>query len=185
MGGITKTKAREKIFYTSVPVLFGRKAAIFSKANAKRFTSFKEINQPGVTVIENLGGTNALYAKANISKAQLVVVKKNADVFACLLKNPEKPWLMLTDNIEVSFRAKQSQGMLSAAGLEIALPNNPVTEKVYLLPKTVEGKKLLGAVNKLIKSLQSSHQLFSIYQQALAAKYDFPAATCPLTKEEK
>lgn len=183
MGGITKTETREKLFYTSSPVLLGRKAVIFSKQNECRLSSFKAINQPDVTLIENTGGTNSLYAQQVITKAHLVTVTKNAAVFACLLQHPKKTWAMLTDNIEVSFRSKQSQGKLSNAGLAIKLPNNTTTEKVYLLPKTTTGKKLLDQVNELIRTLRSSHQLTSIYQQALNTNYDLPTATCPLDKE--
>ncbi len=181
MGGITKTPKRQELFYTSLPVLYGHKGAIFSSNNAPRFSSFQSINQRGITVIENTGGTNAHYAKRIITKANLVIVKKNADAFSCLTQYPNKPLVMITDNIEVNFRAKQSGEKLSTSGLAITLPSNPKTEKFYLLPKTQAGKILLQQVNKLIKNLRNSHHLQLLYQQALSSKYDLASGYCPLT----
>ncbi len=60
--GVTVTPARQKIGEFTQPYLPSGKVAITQSTAAQRFTSAEAINQTGVRVIENPGGTNEQFA---------------------------------------------------------------------------------------------------------------------------
>ena len=57
--------SRNKFFPVSIPYLSSGKAAIARDEDVEKYNSINAINQPGVRVIINPGGTNESFALAN------------------------------------------------------------------------------------------------------------------------
>jgi cyclohexadienyl dehydratase len=177
VGGITKTQQRSQLFYTSDKVLSGKKEPIFTKQNNSMFEKFSDINQSSVTVIENKGGTNESFAKSHITNADLQILQTNESVYTCLNEYPERPYVMLTDSIEVEWRSSTNQS-LSSNGLNFTIPNNPETEKVYLINKHSDGNKIKNQINHFLKTEKNS--ISELYQNAIHQEYNIPVDSCPI-----
>ena len=129
MGGISVTADRAAKANYSDPYLVDGKAPITRCADASRFQTLAEIDQPGVRVIVNPGGTNASYDRATLKRATIVEHPDNNTIFDQLLAGHAD--LMLTDASETRYQATQHPGQLCAVN-----PDRPFTSspKAYLLP---------------------------------------------------
>ena len=81
MGGITDTPQRRRVADFTAPYLSSGKTPLVATANAGRLSSIADIDQPGVRVIENSGGTNEQFARTNFSNAQLTIWPDNTTIF--------------------------------------------------------------------------------------------------------
>lgn len=98
MCGITRTLSRQKEVGLTAPYIQVGKSPLIRKADEGRFKTLADIDQPGVKIGVNPGGTNEKFVRANIKKAEIVVVPKNLDI-------PDKVAagevdVMITDNVE-------------------------------------------------------------------------------------
>lgn len=139
VGGISKTPAREQLADFTQPYLTSGKTPLTTAANADGFHSIDQINQHGVRVIENAGGTNEQFAKQNFPNATLTIWQDNTTVFDQLLEG--KADVMITDAIEASYQAKQHPELVAVH------PDTPFTtdHKAFLLPK---GSQLTAQTNE-------------------------------------
>ncbi len=140
MGGISKTPAREQAFLITSPVAKFGKVPLVRCSDVAKYSSLKMIDQPNVKVVENAGGTNALFAKQHLQHAKIIVVQNNTEPFNYLLEN--KADVMFTDNIEAVYRQKIMPGLCAVN------PSKPLNTayKVYMLPKNKE--RLLAKVDR-------------------------------------
>ena len=131
MSGITITLARQQQAFFSIPLLSSGKAAITLDENATVFTSIEAINQVGVRVIVNPGGTNERFARANFPKATIVENDDNLSIFQKIVDG--KADLMVTDAVETLIQE------LIHPELEAVNPDAPFNffEMGYLLPRDV------------------------------------------------
>ena len=129
MSGITIKLARQQQALFSIPLLASGKAAITRDENANRFTSIAAINQKGVRVIVNPGGTNEAFARANFPKATIVENGENLSVFQKIVDG--KADLMVTDAVETLIQEQIHPE------LEAVNPDKPFNffEMGYLLPR--------------------------------------------------
>lgn len=129
MSGITIKLTRQQQALFSIPLLSSGKAAITRDENATRFTSIEAINQKGVRVIVNPGGTNEAFARANFPKATIVENGENLSVFQKIVDGQAD--LMVTDAVETLI-----QEQIHPA-LEAVNPDQPFNffEMGYLLPR--------------------------------------------------
>ncbi len=104
MGGITITLDRAKTALFSDPVMRSGKTPIARCADKDKYQTLAEIDQPGVRVIVNPGGTNDRFAKANIHQAQLIVFPNNAAIFEEIAEN--RADVMMTDAVETRLQQK-------------------------------------------------------------------------------
>ncbi|ASK79351.1 hypothetical protein CF386_09825 [Paraphotobacterium marinum] len=177
VGGVTNTAKRAEQFMLSPPLKRNQKSPVFSKYNAKTFTSFNKIDQASTTVIENKGGTNESFAKSHIQHANIIVVPSNEAAYACLNKYPRKKLVMFTDQIEIDYRTHQSKSKLSSSGKNIYIPNNPVSQKVFMTNKNQKGKELMSKF-KYYYDKNSVH-FKHWFIQAIGQKYPHQKAECP------
>ena len=80
--GISRNFARAKTMAMSDAYgegLFG-KTILCRKSDAKKFKSVADLNKPDVRIMINPGGTNEKFARANLTKATLIVHDANADI---------------------------------------------------------------------------------------------------------
>ena len=110
MGGITITLDRQKTGLFSNPVFSSGKTPITHCGDEPKYGTITAIDQPGVRVIVNPGGTNERFDRAHLQKATIVPWGDNATIFDALLEG--KADLMITDAVETRVQAKLHPGVL-------------------------------------------------------------------------
>ena len=104
MSGISRTLQRQCRAMFSDSYSLGGNAPSGRCENAGSLGTLEAIDQPGVRVIVNPGGTNEKFARQHIKKAQLMVHPDNTTVFQELLTG--RADVMITDTIEVRVRVR-------------------------------------------------------------------------------
>ena len=84
---------------------------------------------------------------------------------------------MFTDSIEIKWRTSTNSS-LSSNGLNFTIPNNPETEKVYLIQKNEKGKVLRDQINQFL--VTDKIAISKLYEGAIHQKYDLPKDKCNL-----
>ena len=103
MGGVTVLPARAEKGFFSVPNFIDGKRPLARREFADRFTSVAAIDQPGVRVIANPGSANEAFARANFTRATVIVHRDNATVFEELVAG--RADVMITDGLEADHQA--------------------------------------------------------------------------------
>ena len=129
MGGITITLPRQKLAFFSSPVMQSGKTPIARCADKGRFDTLAQIDQPGVRVIANPGGTNESFDRANLHQAQLIVFPDNARIFDEVAAG--RADVMITDAVETLLQQKLHPDLCAVH------PDHPfnISELAFLLPR--------------------------------------------------
>jgi cyclohexadienyl dehydratase len=130
MGGITITLDRQKTGLFSSPVFSSGKTPVTHCGEESKYGTIAAIDQPGVRVIVNPGGTNERFDRAHLQKATIVPWSDNATIFDALLEG--KADLMITDAVETRVQAQLHPGLLCPVH-----PNAPFdhSELAYWMPR--------------------------------------------------
>jgi cyclohexadienyl dehydratase len=130
MGGITITLDRQKVGLFSSPVFSSGKTPITRCGDEPKYETIAAIDQPGVHVIVNPGGTNERFDRAHLQKATIIQWSDNATIFDALVEG--KADLMITDGVETRVQAKLHPGILCPVH-----PNAPFdhSELAYWMPR--------------------------------------------------
>ena len=130
MGGISITLDRQKKGLFSTPIMREGKTPIARCADKERFGTLAEIDQPGVRVIVNPGGTNERFARARIKQAEIKLYPDNTKIFDEIAEG--RADLMMTDSSETRYQQKRHPGVLCAVH-----PETPFdfAEKAYWLQR--------------------------------------------------
>lgn len=112
VGGISDTPAREALAATSVAYLTGGKTLIAPCREARRFRSLSAVDQPGVRVIVNPGGTNEQYVRTHLRRAQVSVYPDNSTLFDELAAG--RADVVITDEVEVELQTHRHRGLCRA-----------------------------------------------------------------------
>jgi cyclohexadienyl dehydratase len=101
---------------------------VVAAANAGRYSSIDDIDQPGVRVIENSGGTNEQFARTNFPAAQITIWPDNTTIFDQLAAGNAD--VMVTDAVEAIYQSSLHPELFAQH------PERPFTSEVkaYLLP---------------------------------------------------
>ncbi len=158
MSGITITEDRKKIAMFSVPMHSGGKAAISKDEDARRFDTIDKINQQGVRVIFNPGGTNESFARKNFSNAMLIENENNLTVFDKIISGDAD--VMVTDAIETIIQEKIH------SELQAVNPDRPFnsSQKAYLIQND---KKFKTYIDEWITNLRQSGKFEVIFNGQL------------------
>lgn len=129
MGGISRNISRKLRAELSRPYLTYGKCPIVRREDADRYRSLEAIDQPGVRVGINIGGTNEKFAESMIKRAEIVRYKNNLDV----------PMAVMRGEVDVMI-SETPEGIHYANNYkELASPmtDNPITRNQlgYLIPK--------------------------------------------------
>ncbi|MEP7207447.1 MAG: transporter substrate-binding domain-containing protein [Casimicrobiaceae bacterium] len=129
VGGISVTVDRQKRAFFSAPYMVNGKAPITKCENVARFQTVADIDKPGVTVIENPGGSNERFARANFKQARIVIFNDNTTIFDEILKGNAD--VMISESVETIVQAKLRPGLCAIN------PDKPLQygEMGYLLPR--------------------------------------------------
>jgi len=129
VGGIPITLDRQKRAFFSDPYMVNGKAPITRCENVQKFQTIADIDKPGVTVIENPGGSNERFARANFKQAKIVIFNDNTTIFDEILKGHAD--VMISESVEAITQQKLRPGLCAVN------PNRPLQygEMGYLLPR--------------------------------------------------
>ncbi len=112
MGGITRTFARQKVAHFSHGYIPFGKSPLIRLADKNKFTSLAAIDQPGVVIGVNPGGTNEKFVRANIKNAKVIVVNNNLEIPGMVAAG--KVDVMITDSVEAQRYAKDDPRLYAA-----------------------------------------------------------------------
>jgi cyclohexadienyl dehydratase len=160
MGGITDTADRRRVAEITQPYLSSGKTPLVAVADAGRLSSIDQIDQPGVRVIENSGGTNEQFARRNFPDAQLTIWPDNTTIFDQLAAGNAD--VMVTDAVEASYQSSLHPGLVALH------PEQPFTSEVktYLLPKA---SPMAGQTDSWLAGALHDGTFAGIYQRWLHA----------------
>jgi cyclohexadienyl dehydratase len=129
MGGVSITLERAKKGFFSAPYLHEGKTPIARCADKDKFADLAGIDQPGVKVIVNPGGTNERFDRAHLKTAEILLHSDNATIFDALAAGEAD--VMITDASETRYQQKLHPGALCAIH-----PDKPFdfAEKAYWMP---------------------------------------------------
>ncbi|HID15483.1 MAG TPA: transporter substrate-binding domain-containing protein [Candidatus Atribacteria bacterium] len=129
MCGITRTLSRMKKVGFTDPYIKVGKCPLIRKEDKDRFKTLEDIDQPGVKIGVNPGGTNEKFVKANIKKAEIIIIPKNLSIPEKLAKGEID--VMITDNIEAIIVSKNMPELYAVS------PNDPLTKDDfgYMIPR--------------------------------------------------
>jgi cyclohexadienyl dehydratase len=129
MGGVSVTLARARKAYFSEPYLTDGKTPVVRCEDEQKYQTLEDIDQPGVRVIVNPGGTNEQFARAHIKRATLTVHPDNTTIFDEIIAG--RADVMMTDASETRYQAKIHPELCAVH------PDKPFSfsEKAYVLPR--------------------------------------------------
>jgi cyclohexadienyl dehydratase len=129
MGGISRNYQRQIAAHLSQAYYLDGKTALINEKNKDKFKSLADIDQPGVTIAVNPGGTNEKFVRANIKQAKITVIENNMDIPGLIAEG--KYDVMFTDGVEAKYYAKQDKRLYAA------FTDHPFThdDKAYLMQR--------------------------------------------------
>jgi cyclohexadienyl dehydratase len=129
VGGISVTLDRQKSAFFTAPYMINGKAPITKCENVSKFQTVADIDKPGVTVIENPGGSNERFARASFTQAKIVIFNDNTTIFDEILKGNAD--LMISESVETITQQKLHPGLCAVN------PEKPLQygEMAWLLPR--------------------------------------------------
>ena len=157
MSGVSRTPQRETVAFFSHAYLSGGKTPIVRCNDTDQFNSLQSIDQTGVRIIVNPGGTNERFVKANIHTAQVEVFDNNVSIFSKIILGDAD--VMITDRIEVTHQSNLHPELCAAMKTNLTHQ-----EKAYLLPRD---KDLQARVNMWLDLRISEGVVAKIFDKAL------------------
>jgi cyclohexadienyl dehydratase len=129
VGGISVTTDRQKTAFFTNAYMVNGKAPITRCENVAKFQTVADIDKPNVTVIENPGGSNERFARANFKQAKIVIYNDNVTIFDEILKGNAD--VMISESVETIVQSKLRPGLCAVN------PDKPLQygEMAWLLPR--------------------------------------------------
>jgi cyclohexadienyl dehydratase len=129
VGGISVSLDRQKTAFFTTPYMVNGKAPITRCENVAKFQTVADIDKPNVTVIENPGGSNERFARANFKQAKIVIFNDNVTIFDEILKGNAD--VMISESVETIVQQKARPGLCAVN------PDKPLQygEMAWLLPR--------------------------------------------------
>ncbi len=113
VGGISITPARQEWADFSTVLVSDGKRPVVRCADKDKYATLAAIDQPGVRVVENPGGSNEAFAKANLSHAAVTIFPDNTAIANEIIAGRED--VMVTDGVEVDHDALVHPELCAAA----------------------------------------------------------------------
>jgi cyclohexadienyl dehydratase len=129
MCGITRNLVRQRVAALTHPYINVGKSPLIRTADRQRFRTLADIDQSGVKIGVNPGGTNERFVRANIKNATVVVLERNLSIPEKIVAGEVD--VMITDNVEAMVVSKADPRLYAVD------PENTYTKDDfgYLLPR--------------------------------------------------
>ena len=159
MSGVSISAERQRVAFFSVPYLRDGKTPITRCENRARFQTIAQIDQPGVRVIVNPGGTNERFARANLTRATLTIWPDNITIFERIVAGDAD--VMITDAIETRLQQRLRPQLCAVH------PETPfdLSEKAILLPRDERWKR---AVDDWLRPIVESGEISRLLEKWIA-----------------
>lgn len=155
--GITITDARKEQALMSRGYLGNGKTVLCRAEDADKYTSLEAINRPEVRVMENPGGLNEKFARANLPDSTLIIHDVNQEI----------PGLVASGEADVMITEIMEAGFYVGRDSRLAAPliYEPFThgELGVLMPKGSE--ELLGYVNTFLEREKNSGRIDELAEE--------------------
>lgn len=157
--GISITPERSRQADFSAAYYFDGKTPIARREDVARFSSLDQIDQPGVRVIVNPGGTNERFVREHLHRATIVLHPDNRTIFDEIVAG--RADVMITDGVEVKLQTRRHPELR-------ATRTEPFTRagKAFLLPA---GSELTARVNAWLTPQLAAGRIAERVEEALAA----------------
>lgn len=145
MSGITRTISRQKeARFSQGYVVFG-KTPLVAAGQTDRFKSLADIDQAGVKIGVNPGGTNEKFVKNTIKNAEIVMFESNLAIPPAVAEG--KVDVMITDSVEALY--------YSATNDKLAAPlaDSPFTRSELGYPMSAQAERLQDTVNFMLDEM--------------------------------
>ena len=151
VSGITITSARKELALMSDGYLGNGKTVLCRIEDADKYISLETINRPEVRVMENPGGLNEKFVRANLPQAALTIHPVNEEIPGLVASGQAD--VMITEILEAEYYVSRD------SRLAAPLLNKPFTrgELGFLLPPGSES--LLEFVNAFLSKERESGRL--------------------------
>lgn len=103
--GVSRTDARLEAALMSNPYLPNGKTVLMRAEDVGKYTSLDDINQPGVRVMENPGGTNEKLAREWLPNAAITIHEANAEIPGLIASGEAD--VMITEMCEAGYYASK------------------------------------------------------------------------------
>ena len=103
VGGISITPARREWAEFSTVLVSDGKRPVARCADQEKYATVAAIDQPGVRVVTNPGGSNEAFARANLTDANITVFPDNKTIADEIVAGRQD--VMVTDGVEVDHDA--------------------------------------------------------------------------------
>ena len=151
MGGISVTLDRQKRAFFTEPYMVNGKAPITKCENVQKFQTVADIDKPGVTVIENPGGSNERFARANFKQAKIVIFNDNTKIFDEILKGNAD--VMISESVETIVQQKLQPGLCAVN------PGQAIAVRRDGLPAAARRRRVQGVGRPVAASCQGDRRL--------------------------
>jgi cyclohexadienyl dehydratase len=143
MGGVSDSPEREAHGVLSTAYLTDGKVALVRAVDREKYKKLASIDQPGVRIAVNPGGTNATFVAKTFKLATVTVVDKNLSIPQLVASGAAD--VMITDGVEATLAARAD------TRLAVADPDHPFTTlvKAYYLP--AGDPSYVAAVNAFVE----------------------------------
>ena len=166
--GITVTDARKEQALMSEGYLENGKTVLCRAEDAEKYISLEAINRPEVRVMENPGGLNEKFARANLPDATLIIHNVNEEIPGLVASGEAD--VMITEIMEAGYYVGQD------SRLAAPLIDAPFTQGQLgvLMPKGSED--LLAFVNDFLAMERESGRLDELTEKYIFVKQDEESA---------
>jgi len=156
MSGITVIPDRSKMADFATSYYSDGKTAIARRVDADKYRTLAQIDQRGVRVIVNPGGTNERFVREHITQATILIHSDNRTIFNEILGG--RADVMFTDGIEIRLQSRKHPQLVETCG--------PLTQaqKAIMLPM---GSELTAAVNEWLAPQLSNGRISEQLEKAL------------------
>ena len=157
MCGISVTDERKAVMLMSDGYLHNGKTILCRKADATRFQSLADIDQPDVVVMVNPGGLNEKFARANLTRAKVVVHRRNEEIPSLVAEG--KADIMITEIVEAPYYVNND------ARLAAPLLDKPFTSGTIGVLMRKADKQLLDRVNAVLDRCKADGTLRRLHEK--------------------
>jgi chorismate mutase-like protein len=144
LGGISVTPQRQRTQLFSRAYATDFKVPVTRCGEEQRFDTRAEINRPETRLIENPGGTNEQFARAQFPAASLTVHADNRTVFDEI--TARRADVMVTDSVEAQLQAATGKGLCQAS---VSAGWAPARKAIMLAPDQALKQQVNRALDRM------------------------------------